>query len=176
LEFNIYAANGLGGVGIALGTNGSVSNVTSTLPLVLNGGDSINVAVTYASGVLTADLTDPTAGTEFTFKTNVNIPAIVGGSSAYVGFTGSTGGSTSVQTITDFTFQSVPVLAIQPAGGQEILSWPTDVGAFVLQESSSLAPANWNAATNAPATVGSQNQVTLPPSGSQQYFRLYQAQ
>ncbi len=46
VELNIYVANALGGVGIALGTNGSVSNVTSTLPLVLNSGDAINVGLT----------------------------------------------------------------------------------------------------------------------------------
>ncbi len=126
-------------------------------------------------GVLTIDLNDPTASTQFTLKTNVNIPGIVGGSSAYVGFTASTGGSASTQTITDFSFQSLPTLTIQPSGNQDVLSWPTDVGAYVLQETSSLASTNWATATNATATVGTQNEVTVTPTGAAQFFRLYQA-
>jgi hypothetical protein len=174
LEFNIYAGNGIGGVGIALGTNGSVSNVTSTGAVVINSGDSINVALTYVPGVLTVNLTDPTAGTQFTMKTNVNIPAVVGGNSAYVGFTGSTGGSDSYQTISDFSFQSIPALTIQPSGNDAVLSWPTDVGYFVLQETSNLTSTNWAAATNVSVTVGNQNQVTVSPTGAPQFFRLYQ--
>jgi hypothetical protein len=172
LELNIYSGNGLGGVGIALGTNGSVSNVTSTLPVVINNGDVINVALTYLGGVLTVNLSDPTAGTQFTMKTNVNIPAIVGGSSAYVGFTGSTGGSASSQLISDFSFQSIPQLTIRPVGGQAVVTWPTDVGDFVLQETPSLAPTNWVTVTNIPATINGSNSVSLTPGGSAQYFRL----
>jgi hypothetical protein len=108
--------------------------------------------------------------------TNVNIPAVVGGSTAYVGFTGSTGGSSSIQTVTDFSFQSIPTLTIQPSGNNAVLSWPTDVGSFVLQETSNIASTNWAAATNVSATVGNQNQVTVSPTGARQFFRLYQSQ
>jgi hypothetical protein len=176
LEFNIYAGNGLGGVGVSLGTNGSVSNVTSTSPVVINSGDPINVALTYSDGVLTVNLADPSASTQFTMTTNVNIPAIVGGSTAYVGFTGSTGGSESTQLISDFSFQSIPTLGIQRSGNQAVLSWPTDVGYFALQETPSLSPTNWTAVTNIPATVGNQNQVTVTAAGAPQYFRLFQSE
>jgi hypothetical protein len=176
LEFNIYAGNGIGGVGIALGTNGSVTNVTLTGQVVLNSGDAINVVLEYLAGVLTVNLTDSTAGTQFTMKTNVNIPAVVGTNVAYVGFTGSTGGSGSFQTITDFSFQSMPALTIQPSGNNAVLSWPADVGSFVLQETSNLASTNWAAATNVSVTVGNQNQVTVSPTGAPQFFRLYQSQ
>jgi hypothetical protein len=176
LELNIYAGNGIGGVGIALGTNGSVSNVTVTTPVVINSGDAINVALTYLGRVLTVNLTDSTAGTQFTMTTNVNIPAVVGGSTAYVGFTGSTGGSSSIQTVTDFSFQSIPTLTIQPSGNNAVLSWPTDVGSFVLQETSNIASTNWAAATNVSVTVGNQNEVTVSPTGARQFFRLYQSQ
>lgn len=174
VEFNIYAANGLGGVGISVCTNGNVTNVVSTSPVVLNSGDIINVDLEYLAGVLTIDLTDSTAGTEFTMTENVNIPATVGGTTAYVGFTGSTGGSASSQAITDFNFESIPALTIKPSGNQTILSWPTDAGYFVLQTASSLTTPNWTSVTNIPITVGSQNQITVSPQGNSQFFRLYQ--
>ncbi len=173
LEFNIYAGNGLGGVGIALGTNGSVSNVTATTPVVINSGDSINVALTYLSGVLTVNLTDPTAVTQFTMKTNVNIPAIVGGSTAYVGFTGSTGGSYSFQSVTDFTFVSVPSMTIVMTNGQPLLSWYSAIGAYVLQQNSSLSSTNWVDVLATPTVVNNQNQVTVSPSGTAQFYRLF---
>ena len=174
LEFNIYAANGIGGVGIALGTNGTIPDVTSTLPVVINSGDAIGVTLEYLSGVLTLNLTDSVAGVQYTMTTNVNIPAIVGTNAAYVGFTGSTGGSAAYQTITDFSFQSIPLLAIQPSGNQTVLSWPTDVGNFTLQKTASLTAPNWVAVTNVSVTVGNQNQVTVSPKGTAQFYRLSQ--
>jgi len=176
LELNIYAGNGLGGVGIFLGTNGNIGTVMSTSPVVINSSDPIGVALEYLAGVLTVTLTDSGAATQFTMRTNINIPAVVGGSSAYVGFTGSTGGSASLQIITDFSFQSIPVLTIRPSGNQAVLSWPTDVGYFVLQGNSSLTSTNWAAVTNVSATVGNQNQVTVSPKGTAQFFRLFQQQ
>lgn len=176
LEFNIYAANGIGGVGISLDTDGAVTNVLSTSPVLINNGDPINVSLQYAAGVLTVNLADPTLSTQFTLKTNVNIPAIVGGSSAFVGFTGSTGGSASTQTITDFSFQSIPGLSIKQSGNQTVLSWPTDVGYFQLQEIPSLTSTNWNTVTNAPVVVGNQNQVTVSDGNAAQFFRLFQSQ
>jgi hypothetical protein len=173
LEFNINAGNGIGGVGISLGTNGSINDVISTFPVVINSADSIDVALEYLAGVLTVNLTDSTAGTQFTMSTNVNIPAVVGGSNAYVGFTGANGAS--FQMITDFSFQSIPALTINPSGNQTVLSWPTDVGFFVLQETSSLTLTNWAAVTNIPVTVGNQDQVTVSPKGTAQFFRLFQS-
>jgi hypothetical protein len=173
LEFNINAGNGIGGVGISLGTNGSINDVISTFPVVINSADSIDVALEYLAGVLTVNLTDSTASTQFTMSTNINIPAVVGGSTAYVGFTGANGAS--FQRITDFSFQSIPALTINPSGNQTVLSWPTDVGFFVLQEASSLTLTNWAVVTNIPVTVGNQDQVTVSPKGTAQFFRLFQS-
>jgi hypothetical protein len=47
---------------------------------------------------------------------------------------------------------------------------------FVLQETPGLAPTNWTAATNASVTAGNQNQVTVTPKGTAQFFRLFQSQ
>jgi hypothetical protein len=172
LEFNIYEANGIGGAGIAVETNGAIGTVHSTGPVNINSGDTIAVDLTYLSGVLTINLADNTVGTQFTLTTNINIPAKIGTNLAYVGFTGSDGGSKSTQQVTDFSFVSVPSLTILPPGSQPTISWTSSVGDYVLQETSSLLSTNWATVTNVPATVNGQNQVTVAPGGSAEFYRL----
>jgi hypothetical protein len=53
-----------------------------------------------------------------------------------------------------------------------ILAWPTNSTTFSLQQTPTLLPATWTPSTNPVTIVGIQNQATIPPSGSQQYFRL----
>ena len=54
-----------------------------------------------------------------------------------------------------------------------LLSWPVPSGpAFVLQQNSDLTTANWSDLTNTPAVVGNWNQVTLPQSVNNQFYRL----
>jgi hypothetical protein len=49
-------------------------------------------------------LKDTVTGAQFRTSWPVNIPAAVGGATAYVGFTGSTGESTSIQSVASWTF------------------------------------------------------------------------
>jgi Protein of unknown function (DUF4038)/Putative collagen-binding domain of a collagenase len=53
-----------------------------------------------------------------------------------------------------------------------ILAWPTNSMTFILQQSPSLVPTAWTVSTNAVVIVGAENQTTISPFGSQQYFRL----
>src|ERR1700730_1163615 len=71
-------------------------------------------------------MTAPDATTNGTFSHSwpVNIPGTVGGNTAYLGFTGGTGGSTAIQAIQTWTFSSGSVTQTQaatptfsPAGG-----------------------------------------------------------
>jgi hypothetical protein len=172
LELNIYEANGIGGAGIAVATNGAIGTVHSTGSLAINSGDSIAVNLTYLHGVLTINLADSTASTQFTQTTNVNIPTLVGGKTAYVGFTGSDGASKSSQYITDFSFISIPSLTIQSTNSQSLISWTSSVGDYVLQQSSALFPSSWTTVTNGVTATNGQNQVTLSPGGSAKYYRL----
>jgi hypothetical protein len=61
----------------------------------------------YDGTTLTMTISD-TTNTAQTFTTSwlVNIPAIVGGNTAYVGFTGATGGSTAIQEIVSWTYST----------------------------------------------------------------------
>jgi Protein of unknown function (DUF4038)/Putative collagen-binding domain of a collagenase len=53
-----------------------------------------------------------------------------------------------------------------------ILAWPTNSVTFFLQQTRTLLPAAWTASTNPVTIVGAENQATISPSTSQQYFRL----
>ena len=74
--------------------------------------------MTYNGTTLTMTITD-TANPSQTFTTSwpVNIPSAVGGTSAYVGFTGATGGSMATQQILTWSFASgKPPLVFQTTG------------------------------------------------------------
>jgi hypothetical protein len=57
----------------------------------LNNGRAFDVTLTYGGGTLLLDLRDSVTGQEFTKTYAVDIPAAVGGTNAYVGFTAGTG-------------------------------------------------------------------------------------
>jgi hypothetical protein len=70
----------------------------------LHSGDVMNVHMTYDGTTLAMTITDATAGKSFTASWAVNIPSVVGASSAYVGFTAGTGSSTATQEIISWTY------------------------------------------------------------------------
>jgi hypothetical protein len=86
----------------------------------LHSGDTMSAHITYDGTTLTLTITDAVANKTFTTSWPVNIPATVGGNTAYVGFTGGTGGETSSQKIEVWTFVSSP--STQPAAATPILS------------------------------------------------------
>jgi hypothetical protein len=174
LELNIYAGNGLGGVGVSWDSNGVIGPVLPAAPVVINSGDPIQVDVTYAGGVATATFTDTNAGASFTFSTNVNIPSIVGASTAYVGLTGADGGSKSTQVITDFDFVSLLPLSAQPAAGNTLVfSWPASSGAYVLVSSPVLGPsADWQVVNQPQTYANGEIQVSVPRSGGSEFYKL----
>ena len=89
VEFNIYSPNG---IGFAIRTNGVTGGpYNSTDPVNLASGHAIDVSLTYFNGTLSLTLDDGTAGTSFTTNLDLDIPASVGGNTAYVGFTGADG-------------------------------------------------------------------------------------
>ena len=74
----------------------------------LNDGDPINVTVSYnpQGQTITETLTDTLvpANVFSTVYTGVNLPQIIGGPAAYVGFTGGTGGQFVDSQISNFTY------------------------------------------------------------------------
>ncbi|HWF20405.1 MAG TPA: immunoglobulin domain-containing protein, partial [Verrucomicrobiae bacterium] len=172
LEFNIYPNNPLGGVGIALATNGAIGNVIHTLPVNLISGDVIAVNILSLNGTVYLTLTDTNANATFSASAALNVPAVVGGNAAYVGFTGSDGGAEANQVINNFQFISLVPLSATPSNGNLVLTWPLGVGGYVLQQRSSLNSGSWANVPNAVTTVGGMNQVTVTAGAAQQFFQL----
>lgn len=72
----------------------------------LSSQDVFQVDLTYDGTTLTERITDTVTGATFTTTYLVNIPAKVGGNTAFVGFTAGTGGLTATQDVQTWTFQS----------------------------------------------------------------------
>jgi hypothetical protein len=94
--------------------------VTGNPPFSIASGDPIEVVLTYSPSTttLTETLTDMTTGGTATYTYTVDVALIVGADirnvqtpflgTAFVGFTGGTGTTTSTQTISNFTFVENP--------------------------------------------------------------------
>ena len=74
----------------------------------LHSGHLFSVSMNYDGVTLTVTITDTVTQATATQTYTVNIPAIVGGNAAYVGFTGGTGGFSAVQRIKSWTFSPAP--------------------------------------------------------------------
>jgi hypothetical protein len=79
----------------------------SSSGVTLLSGDLIHAHLMYSGTTLTVTLTDTKTGASVANQFTVNIPSIVGSTTAYVGFTGSTGAFTAVQQVASWSY-SVP--------------------------------------------------------------------
>ena len=177
LELNLFTGNGQN-VGYTVLTNGltaaSGANGNYHAPGSLNvaGGDPINVTVNYAAGIMSLTFTDSIANTSFSTNLTVgDLTQLLGTNAAWVGFTGADGGSTSVQTISNFSFTSIPSTAIQSGNGDVLISWPGATPGFALQENPDLTTSNWINVTNATVLTNNVEQVTIP-AAINMFYRL----
>lgn len=171
LLLNIYANNT---VGYAVRTGG-VAGAPYLVPGTVNlaGGNPIAVAVDYDGNVLGLRFTDTV--TAATFSTNLVVGDLtipVGGQSAYVGFTGATGGTVATQKITNFSYTATPRVGLQLAGGLAVLSWPMNVGGYTLQTTTDLVAGPWTPVNVPILVVGDRAQVTAPVGPGHRYYRL----
>jgi Legume lectin domain/Chitobiase/beta-hexosaminidase C-terminal domain/Fn3 associated len=128
VKFDLYSNAGEGIDSTGMYTNG----VSPTVPSIdmtssgidLHSDDAMSVHLAYDGTTLSMTITDAVVNKTFTTSWTVNIPSIVGGNTAYVGFTGGTGGQTSSQKILTWTLTSsggsTPVAAtpmLAPVGG-----------------------------------------------------------
>lgn len=171
LALNIYDPNTRG---IRLLTNGTVTTPFTPIAPVLIGGNAnpVQVTLNYAGGVLTAAFRDTV--TSATFNTNfvVDIPTIIGGNTAFVGFTGADGGVASTQVISNFSMSLPPVpIVTQTVGNSLVLKWPMAMGAF-LQSKPDLSVPAWSYSTATFRVVGDEARVTVSPLIGNQFYRL----
>jgi hypothetical protein len=110
VKFDLYDNNGEGVNSTGLYVNGA-SPTTPSVDLTgsgvdLHSGHVMNVQIGYDGINLSLTITDPTVNSAFTHSWPINIPATIGGNSAYVGFTAGTGGQTAIQDVLNWTFIS----------------------------------------------------------------------
>ena len=109
VKFDLYSNAGEGNDSTGFYTNGAAPtvpalNMTGPGGVNLHSGDVMNANITYNGTTLTLTLTDTVTKASFTASTAINIPTTVGNSTAYVGFTAGTGGTSSTQLISNWTF------------------------------------------------------------------------
>ena len=109
VELNIYTNNTVGGV---IDTDGTIG--PNTAISYLNSGDRIQVSVSYFPTTTTlqaivSDLTNPSNPMYTLTNSSVNLASLLGSTTAYMGFTGSTGGVTATQAISSFSY-TAPVV------------------------------------------------------------------
>jgi hypothetical protein len=109
VKFDFFSNAGEGNDSTGLYVNGA-SPTTPAIDLTpsgieLNSGSTITAHLAYDGTNLTMTLTDVSSNT-FTQTWTINIPQTVGGNTAYVGFTGGTGGSSSSQKVESWSFTS----------------------------------------------------------------------
>lgn len=103
LAFDLFTrANSIG-----IYTNGDLP-VGAQFDTGLNFGSGhlLNVSLAYDGTTLVVTIQDATTLASFSKSFAINIPATVAGNTAYVGFTGGTGGGTAIQTVTAWTHSS----------------------------------------------------------------------
>jgi uncharacterized repeat protein (TIGR03803 family) len=97
---------------------------------------------------------------------------VQGSDGSFYGTT-SHGGTHGWGTVFKVTLVPEPQLTLIPFGPSILLTWPTNAFIFTLQSATNLdASATWNTNSLAPITIGGQNVVVCPLTGSQVFYRL----
>ncbi len=116
VKFNIYNYMNGGSNSTGVYTNGQPPLVPAVditpSGIQLATGDRIQAQITYDGTTLTLNLLDTVTNDKFTTSQAINIPQTVGGNTAYVGFTGGTGGLSATQKILNWTYAA---RAVPPA-------------------------------------------------------------
>ncbi len=108
VKFDLYDNSGEGNNSTGLYSGGASPNLPSTTlggGVNLHSGDIFQVHMAYDGTTLTMTITD-TANAAQTFTTSwpIDIPAALGGNTAWAGFTAGTGGGTATQEVLTWTY------------------------------------------------------------------------
>ncbi len=110
VKFDLYNNAGEGVDSTGLYTGGAMPTIPaidlSNSGIDLHSGDTMAVHLAYYGATLTMKITDGVTNATYTTSWSVNIPSLVGGTTAYVGFTGGTGGASASQKVESWTFSS----------------------------------------------------------------------
>ncbi len=150
IKFDLYNNDGESANSTGFYTNGASPTVPATdmtaSGVKLNSGHVMHAHITYDGTSLTLVLTDTVTSQSFTTSSAINIPSIVGASTAYVGFTAATGGLTMTS---------------------DILSWTLSAGAMAANIQPAIArPVVIGAGSSGSAVVGAAHTASMPTPGS----------
>jgi hypothetical protein len=109
VKFDLFQNAQEGNNSTGLYTNGATPTIPATTfggGVNLHSGNVFKVHMTYDGTTLTMTITDTVTNATFTISWAINIPSTVGANTAYVGFTGSTGGQTATQEIVTWTYSN----------------------------------------------------------------------
>ena len=111
VKFDIASGNT---TGIFVNGANPTTPQTTITGVNLSSGNPINVAMTYDGTTLSMTLTDTVTKGTFSTSWAVNIPTDVGGSTAYVGFTGATGFAFANQAVNAWTYATTSTVSATP--------------------------------------------------------------
>jgi len=115
VKFDLYSGTGndtgLYTNGADVSKNGVSMNGSG---VSLHSGDPLAVSMTYNGTTLSMTITDTVTHASHSNSWTINIPQTVGGNTAYVGFTGATGGMTATQNILAWTYSTQGQTSSQP--------------------------------------------------------------
>ncbi len=110
VKFDLYDNAGEGSDSTGVYTDGAYPTTASSIDLTgsgidLHSGDPMHAHITYDGQTLSITITDLVTLASWSQPFVIDIPGTVGGDTAYVGFTGGTGGKTAIQQILNWTFE-----------------------------------------------------------------------
>jgi hypothetical protein len=110
VKFDLHSNAGEGVDSTGLYADGAAPTVPSvdlsSTAINLHSGDLMHAHLMYDGTNLTMTLTDTVTNGSVVEVFPVNLPSVLGGSTAWVGFTGGTGGTTATQNVLSWTYSS----------------------------------------------------------------------
>ena len=109
VKFDLFNNRGEGPNSTGIYVDGASPNLPAidltSSGINLHSGDKMDAHIAYDGTTLTLTITDLVTMATFSHPFTINIPAAVGANTAYIGFTGGTGGTSAVQQILNWSYQ-----------------------------------------------------------------------
>jgi hypothetical protein len=169
IKFDLYSNAGEGPDSTGLYSDGASPTVPaidlSSTGINLHSDDTMDVHLAYNGSVLSMTITDLVTGASYSTSWQVNIPSFVGGNTAYVGFTGGTGGLTSSQKVLTWVYtigsNALPVSttpSYNPPGGaygtaQSVSITSSSTGAVIYYTTNGTTPTTSSAVYGKPIAM-----------------------
>jgi hypothetical protein len=141
VKFDIFSSEGEGNDSTGVYTDGTAPTITNSVDMTGTGFDLRSYdpsvcSLSYNGTKLTETLTDLITKASFSTQYTINIPQVVGGPTAFVGFTAGDGSDVSIEVIQNWTYLSGATAPAAPTGlagsgggGQISVNWNATPGA-----------------------------------------------